>query len=144
VVPDGALVASVSGQVSVVRGNGAIEQVGLADPVRQGDFLVVAGGTVTVVFADASRLRIVDSGQVLLKHVPENAAPDRDSIILAAAGGHFEIDTGASDLQTSPAILVETPAALIHAADRLSSFGTARPTALWSRSSNELLPLAEQ
>ena len=73
-------------------------------------------------FADASRLQIVDSGQVLLKHVPENAAPDRDSIVLAAAGGHFEIDTGASDLQTSPAILVETPAAIIHAVRSAFSF----------------------
>jgi len=115
VPPDGALVENVSGQVSVVRGNGAVEQVGYADPLRQGDFLVVGGGSVTVVFFEGSRLRIVDSGQVLLKHVPHDAAPDDGSITLAAAGGHFQIVAGALGVQSPLAILVETPVALIHA-----------------------------
>jgi hypothetical protein len=112
VPPDGALVENVFGQAGVVRRDGAVEQVRHGDPVWQGDFLVVAGGTVTVVFVDGSRLRIVDNGQVLLKHVPHDAACNDGSITLAAAGGDFQIVAGALGVQSPAAILVETPAAL--------------------------------
>jgi hypothetical protein len=73
------------------------------------------------VFVDGSRLRIVDGGQVLLKHVPHDAAHE-DAITLAAAGGHFEIVTGALGEQAPPAIYVETPAARIHAARTAIAF----------------------
>jgi hypothetical protein len=34
--------------VTVVHGDATVEQVEHADPMRQGDFLIVAGGTVTL------------------------------------------------------------------------------------------------
>lgn len=109
-----ASVNEVVGRASVVRGDGAVEPLRQGDLLREGDFLLAADGRVRIMFADGSNLTIVDGGQLLLKQVVYDAASNIGAITVAAAGGHFQFVPGALGDQPMAAILMETPAAVIH------------------------------
>ncbi len=109
-----AFVNEIVGRASVVRGDGAVEPLREGDSLREGDFLLAADGRVRIMFADGSNLAIVDGGQLLLKQMVYDAVSNTGAITVAAAGGNFQFVPGALGDQPIAAILVETPAAIIH------------------------------
>ena len=51
-------IASLSGDASVIHGNGLVDSLEVTDPVHQGDYLFPRDGSLTIVFADGTKLTI--------------------------------------------------------------------------------------